>query len=253
MSGRNQKTLRHFQCRDYLWDVFTQMSQELDTSIDYLINEAMRQYARSRNYGVRPSTGSNIPSPSARPSRIPALGSGAPAPSPVLSSIPPASASPPVVATAPPPFRREPIPPRPSSIPPERQDAPSAVPSRERGPNSTLSYSSAPPPLPGRDSVASSLAPTSDTLSLVFNGQSTRVNKPEFVIGRSSKSSDFAIRDRNISRRHCAVVQENGEYWIRDLGSMNGIEFEGRRVESKRIREGDTFKICDYEIMFTYQ
>ena len=90
-------------------------------------------------------------------------------------------------------------------------------------------------------------------MDLVFNGQRTRVNKPEFVIGRSSKSSDFAIRDRNISRRHCAVVQEDGEYWIRDLGSMNGIEFEGRRVESKRIREGDIFKICDYEIMFTYQ
>ena len=50
---QNKKTLRHFQCRDYLWEIFEQMSQELECSTDYLINEAMRQYARSRNYGTR--------------------------------------------------------------------------------------------------------------------------------------------------------------------------------------------------------
>src|SRR5262245_36669288 len=49
---QNKKTLRHFQCRDYLWDIFEQMSTELECSTDYLINEAMRQYARSRNYGT---------------------------------------------------------------------------------------------------------------------------------------------------------------------------------------------------------
>src|ERR1044071_5578133 len=49
---QNKKTLRHFQCRDYLWEVFEQMSTELECSTDYLINEAMRQYARSRNYGT---------------------------------------------------------------------------------------------------------------------------------------------------------------------------------------------------------
>ncbi|HJL18729.1 MAG TPA: hypothetical protein RMH99_23910, partial [Sandaracinaceae bacterium LLY-WYZ-13_1] len=50
---QNKKTLRQFQCRDYLWEIFEQMSAELECSVDYLINEAMRQYARSRNYGVR--------------------------------------------------------------------------------------------------------------------------------------------------------------------------------------------------------
>src|SRR5688572_3128926 len=49
---QNKKTLRHFQCRDYLWEIFEQMSAELECSTDYLINEAMRQYARSRNYGT---------------------------------------------------------------------------------------------------------------------------------------------------------------------------------------------------------
>ena len=56
---QNKKTLRSFQCRDYLWELFEQMSGELECSTDYLINEAMRQYARSRNYGThRRDTGS---------------------------------------------------------------------------------------------------------------------------------------------------------------------------------------------------
>src|SRR5688572_17273417 len=58
MNDQNKKTLRQFQCRDYLWEIFEQMSAELECSVDYLINEAMRQYARSRNYG-----GARAPTP----------------------------------------------------------------------------------------------------------------------------------------------------------------------------------------------
>ncbi|MFB6351445.1 MAG: hypothetical protein ABEN55_08340, partial [Bradymonadaceae bacterium] len=47
---QNRKTLRSFYCRDYLWELFEQMTRELGCSMDYLINEAMRQYARSRDY-----------------------------------------------------------------------------------------------------------------------------------------------------------------------------------------------------------
>src|SRR3954464_13412614 len=65
---QNKKTLRHFQCRDYLWDIFEQMSTELECSTDYLINEAMRQYARSRNYGTARS-GAQEPPPSDAPPR----------------------------------------------------------------------------------------------------------------------------------------------------------------------------------------
>src|SRR5690606_19202027 len=64
-SDQNKKTLRAFQCREYLWEVFERMSAELDCSVDYLINESMRQYARSR--GVRTSRVSLGPSFSAAP------------------------------------------------------------------------------------------------------------------------------------------------------------------------------------------
>jgi len=81
---------------------------------------------------------------------------------------------------------------------------------------------------------------------LQFNGQTFPVEKDEFIIGRGARSADLAIRDGNISRRHAAVVFHDGVYFMK-------VEFAGQRVESKRIEEGDVYRICDYELVFTYQ
>ena len=45
---QSKKTMRHFYCRDVLWETFEQMANDFDCSIDYLVNEAMRYYARSK-------------------------------------------------------------------------------------------------------------------------------------------------------------------------------------------------------------
>ena len=47
----NKKSAHQFQCRDVLWETFEQMARELECSVDYLINEAMKQYAKQRSYG----------------------------------------------------------------------------------------------------------------------------------------------------------------------------------------------------------
>jgi pSer/pThr/pTyr-binding forkhead associated (FHA) protein len=101
----------------------------------------------------------------------------------------------------------------------------------------------------GRAAAAGGMPP----LHVIFNGQKIPVAKDEFVIGRGSKSADLAIKDGNISRRHAAVVFQNGAFFMKDLGSTNGVEYQGRRVDSKRIEEGDIFQICDYELRFTYR
>src|SRR6516165_9543205 len=57
---QSKKTMRHFYCRDVLWETFEQMANDFDCSIDYLVNEAMRYYARSKNYqspGAQQMTG----------------------------------------------------------------------------------------------------------------------------------------------------------------------------------------------------
>lgn len=283
---QNKKTLRHFQCRDYLWEVFEQMSTELECSTDYLINEAMRQYARSRNYGTSATstaptmqdeansfaargggtTGANgIPSLQDSMARRTSAPAGPAAPAvpraptgPALSGSP--QSSPNVtgaVGTASTPQRRPPqvsgAPSMPPPPPPPRPrpSVPPPVPPALSNPPPLPAAARAPAAQPAAQPQLTAARPRQ--LFIIFNGQKIPVQKEEFVIGRGSKSADLAIKDGNISRRHAAVVFHNGAYYLKDLGSTNGVEFQGRRFDSKRIEEGDVFRICDYELRFSYQ
>jgi pSer/pThr/pTyr-binding forkhead associated (FHA) protein len=91
------------------------------------------------------------------------------------------------------------------------------------------------------------------TLYLIFNQQRYPIQKDQFIIGRGSKTSDLPIKDGNISRKHAAIIRRNGTYYIKDLGSTNGIDYKGMRIDNKRIDEGDVFHLCDYELRFTYR
>jgi hypothetical protein len=106
----------------------------------------------------------------------------------------------------------------------------------------------APAPRPGPEA-----APGGYTLFLIFNNQRIPIDKDQFIIGRGSKTSDLAIKDGNISRKHAAIIRRNGTYYIKDLGSTNGIDYKGMRIDNKRIDEGDVFHLCDYELRFTYR
>jgi hypothetical protein len=256
---QNKKTLRHFQCRDYLWDIFEQMSGELECSTDYLVNEAMRQYARSRNYGTSRREGGDVtdmdaptlmpPAPAAQAGArsgtgIPSLRAGLPS-RPSMPAAPPRPTRPSVTTSA---AASAPVAQAPrASIPTARQAPPQRPPSQV-----AQRAVSVPPPLPAVSRAQPAPAQRL-TLYAIFNGQKMPVTKDEFIIGRGSKSADLAIKDGNISRRHAAVVFHNGAYYMKDLGSTNGIEYDGRRFDSKHIEEGDIFRVCDYEIRFTYQ
>ena len=212
----DSKTVRKFQCRDYLHELFDRMSDELDCSVDYLINEAMREYARARDYAVV---------------RAEAPGVMQAAGAPVERSVAPAR---PAAAPMPEPALAEPF------------VEPSAA---VVLPSST--GSATPPPLPRQRAVPEPNLPKG--LFLLFNGQRLPVDKDEFIIGRGARSADLAIRDGNISRRHAAIVFHDGGYFMKDLGSTNGIEFAGQRVESKRIEDGDVYRLCDYELRFSFE
>ena len=202
----DRKTVRAFQCRDYLFEIYDRMSSDLGCSIDYLINEAMREYARAREQTVAGMDAEELmESAAVGADRV---------------------AAPPVERRAPP--MLTPVPPRQAKQP----------------------ALSAPPPLPGHRASQSS---GRQRLVLRFNGQTIPIDKDEFIIGRGSRTADLAIRDGNISRRHAAVVFHDGVYFMKDLGSTNGIEYAGQRVESKRIEDGDVYNICDYEIRFSYR
>lgn len=90
-------------------------------------------------------------------------------------------------------------------------------------------------------------------LFLQCDGEWYAIDKDEFVIGRGKKYSDLAIKDANISRRHCAITRIDGRYFMRDLGSTNGIEQDGVRVNDHEILEQSVFHLCSHELRFSFQ
>src|SRR5437667_9107082 len=99
---QSKKTMRHFYCRDVLWETFEQMANDFDCSIDYLINEAMRYYARSKNYQSPSGSSPQVPQQSAA---VAAAGVNArPVPAPPLAAprppMPPPGAPTPAAVAA---------------------------------------------------------------------------------------------------------------------------------------------------------
>ncbi len=232
---QSKKTMRHFYCRDVLWETFEQMANDFDCSIDYLINEAMRYYARSKNYQSPSASSPAVPQQAA------SLAAGGAAPRPAASMPPPAPRP-----SAPQPAVAAPTPAAVAAVEQRRTTGPS-LPPRPTNPARPPFGAPAPRATP---EAAPVVAPP---LYLLFNNQRIAIDKDQFIIGRGSKTSDLPIKDGNISRKHAAVIRRNGMYYIKDLGSTNGIDYKGMRIDNKRIDEGDIFHLCDYELRFTYR
>ena len=95
--------------------------------------------------------------------------------------------------------------------------------------------------------------PHGATLSILYQGDRMQVTKDRFVIGRGKQSSDLTLKDPNVSRQHAMIEFQNGVYFMVDMGSTNGVEYNGQRIARKQIAEGDVFKICDHDLLFTYR
>lgn len=71
----------------------------------------------------------------------------------------------------------------------------------------------------------------------------------------SSSSADIAFSDNKaISRRHAEIYEENGAYYIKDLGSTNGTFVNGGRINKDEVAElsdGDNIKLSDETFIFT--
>ncbi|MBK7396651.1 MAG: FHA domain-containing protein [Myxococcales bacterium] len=279
----SKKSPRTFQCRDQLWETFEGMARELECSIDYLINEAMKQYARQRSYGGAGAA----PPPSRTPFPGQPMAEPAPPPPaqrqplpPTAPAVPMARPQPPPPAHAPPPVHAPPPAPPPAhTAPPARLPPPPAAPAQRLPPPPPPGGrpgAAPPPPPPGRPGGPPPLprssmpppppppampaplppmtAPTQpNVLTALYQGERTPVNKEKFIIGRGRQTSDLTIKDPNVSRQHAMIEFQNGVYYMVDLGSTNGVEFHGQRVTRKAIAEGDLFRICDHEVLFTYR
>jgi len=69
------------------------------------------------------------------------------------------------------------------------------------------------------------------------------------TIGRAPDNTVTVVH-QTVSRKHARLSLEGDTWVIEDLGSVNGIVFEGRRVDKLRLSPGDTFKIGEAEFYF---
>jgi predicted component of type VI protein secretion system len=77
-------------------------------------------------------------------------------------------------------------------------------------------------------------------------GRSIVVDKAVVFVGRHPDCDVVITHSRKVSRKHCCVCQVNETFVVRDLGSMNGIRVNGKRVKKEaRIGFGDELSIGD--------
>jgi membrane-bound lytic murein transglycosylase D len=73
-------------------------------------------------------------------------------------------------------------------------------------------------------------------------GHRTLIFSSSFRIGRA-EDCEVSIQNEYASRVHAQVIFENGNWWIRDLNSSNGLYCGGQRVESVPITRSTTVRL----------
>jgi len=80
-------------------------------------------------------------------------------------------------------------------------------------------------------------------------GQCIPMHEVPMVIGRSA-SADVQIEHPSVSRAHCTVWQEEGHFFVRDLGSTNGTFLNERPVQTVELSEGDRLMVGEVVLKF---
>ena len=82
-------------------------------------------------------------------------------------------------------------------------------------------------------------------------GKLIPIDRAVVLVGRGSDCDAIIANSQKISRRHCCLVQVDNSYYLRDLGSMNGVWVNGARVTREAIMKGgDRVAIGDVEFVF---
>jgi pSer/pThr/pTyr-binding forkhead associated (FHA) protein len=88
-----------------------------------------------------------------------------------------------------------------------------------------------------------------EVVTLTLGDRSYPVASGTVVIGRS-RECDIRVGDANVSRRHAEVREDGDSYWLVDLGSTNGTQLNGRRVDRAKLSDGDTITLGSTTLRF---
>ena len=135
--------------------------------------------------------------------------------------------------------------------PPREQQASAPAPPPDAVPGGTKVF--APPP----SSTAAVSAAEAEELGLAHEprarlkvgGKPYDLARDVVVLGRS-RECDITLDDANVSRRHAEVRRENGNWFVVDLGSTNGIEVNGKRTDRAKLEHDDRILLGKTEVTF---
>jgi pSer/pThr/pTyr-binding forkhead associated (FHA) protein len=75
------------------------------------------------------------------------------------------------------------------------------------------------------------------------------LNQPVMTAGRHPVS-DIFLDDITVSRRHAEFRNENGEFRVVDLGSLNGTYRNREAVDSAVLANGDVLQVGNFRLVF---
>jgi pSer/pThr/pTyr-binding forkhead associated (FHA) protein len=67
--------------------------------------------------------------------------------------------------------------------------------------------------------------------------------------GRSTRS-DIFLDDVTVSRQHAEFVRDGNQFWVRDVGSLNGTYVNRTRIDQVVLRGGDEVQIGKFRMVF---
>jgi hypothetical protein len=80
-------------------------------------------------------------------------------------------------------------------------------------------------------------------------GESFPLEGDRMTVGRRP-DSDVFLDDVTVSRDHALVVKRGGDFYLDDLGSLNGTYVNRRRIESHKLADGDELQVGKYKLTF---
>jgi hypothetical protein len=83
-------------------------------------------------------------------------------------------------------------------------------------------------------------------------GESFPLDHERMTIGRRP-DSDVFLDDVTVSRDHALLVKRSGDYYLDDLGSLNGTYVNRHRIESHRLEDGDELQVGKFKLTFLSQ
>lgn len=208
-----RRSRRELDIADHLWDCLTRIAEDCGTDRHAVVNQAIYEFARRFNF-LTPMA-KEVPLPDEL------VGPGKQARGPVANE--------------------QPAKPQKQSMVGNGQ---AAMQQAERAP--------APGPSKGAG-AGPAKGPQRKTLYVVNSaGDMHKIEKDTFIIGRS-RTCDLVIPSSKVSRQHSGICRENGEYYIEDLGSANGVWRDGVKIQKEKIKDGDEFMISEEVLKFIFR